>query len=215
MPGDPLRAKMIAEKYLSDVKEVNSVRNMLAYTGYYKGKRVSVMGSGMGMPSIGIYSYELFDKFDVKRIIRVGSAGSYVENVKIRDVVIGITSSTNSNYASQYKLNGTYSASASYELVEKAVNVAKQKNVPYHVGNVFSSDIFYTAGGEEWKKWADLGVLCVEMESYALYCNAAYLKKEALTLLTISDSFVSNEVTTAQERQNSFLQMIEIALEIA
>jgi purine-nucleoside phosphorylase len=215
MPGDPLRAKMIAERFLTNVVEVNNVRNMLGYTGYYKGKRVSVMGSGMGMPSIGIYSYELFDKYNVQKIIRVGSAGSYKEEVKIRDVVIALGSSTNSNYASQYQLNGTYSALATYDLVEKAVKVAKERNIPYHVGSVFSSDIFYTAGGEDWKKWSNLGILGVEMESYALYCNAAYLKKEALTLLTISDSFVSSEVTTAEERQNSFLQMIEIALEIA
>lgn len=215
MPGDPLRAKMIAEKFLTDVKEVNNVRNMLAYTGYYKGKRVSVMGSGMGIPSIGIYSYELFDKYGVEKIIRVGSCGSYVEQAKVRDVIIAVGSCTNSNYAHQYNLPGTYSALASYSLVEQAVKVAKDKKMNYHVGNVLSSDVFYTAGGEEWKKWASMGVLGVEMESYALYCNAAYLKKEALTILTVSDSFVSEEVTTAEERQNTFLAMIEIALEIA
>ncbi|MDR0832240.1 MAG: purine-nucleoside phosphorylase [Bacillales bacterium] len=215
MPGDPLRAKWIAETFLSEVVEVNSVRNMLGYTGNYKGKRVSVMGSGMGMPSIGIYSYELFNVYNVKRIIRVGSAGSYKKEVKIRDVVIAMGSSTNSNYAQQYHLNGTYSALASYNLVEKAVEVAKRKKVNYHVGNVFSSDVFYTAGGDDINKWASMGVSCVEMESYALYCNAAYLGKEALTLLTISDSLITHEATTAEERQTSFAQMIEIALEIA
>ena len=214
MPGDPLRAKFIAETFLEDVKEVNAVRNMFGYTGYYKGKKVSVMGSGMGMPSIGIYSYELFTQYDVKRIIRIGSCGSYKEDVKVRDVIIAVGSSTNSSWADHYKLSGTFSAIATYDLVEKAVASAKARNVRYHVGQVLASDIFYAPYGEEWKKWAQMGVLGVEMESYALYCNAAYLHKKALTILTVSDSFTSHKETTAEERQNSFTQMMEIALEL-
>ena len=214
MPGDPLRAKFIAETFLEDVKEVNSVRNMLGYTGYYKGKRVSVMGSGMGMPSIGIYSYELFSQYDVKRIIRIGSCGSYKEECKVRDVIIAVGSSTNSSWADQYKLPGTYTAIATYDLVEKAVASAKARNVRYHVGQVLASDVFYAPYGEEWKKWAQMGVLGVEMESYALYCNAAFLGKEALTILTVSDSFVSDDITTAEERQKTFTAMMEIALDL-
>lgn len=214
MPGDPLRAKFIADTFLTDVVKVNGVRNMFGYTGYYKGKRVSVMGSGMGMPSIGIYSYELFTQYNVKRIIRIGSCGSYKEDIKVRDVIIAVGSSTNSSWADHYKLSGSYSAIATYELVEKAVAQAKAKNVRYHVGQVLASDIFYAPYGEEWKKWAQMGVLGVEMESYALYCNAAFLGKEALTILTVSDSFVSPEITTAEERQTSFTQMMEIALEL-
>ena len=187
---------------------------MLGYTGYYKGKRVSVMGSGMGMPSIGIYSYELFTQYDVKRIIRIGSCGSYKENVKVRDVIIAVGSSTNSSWADHYKLSGNYSAIATYDLVEKAVASAKARNVRYHVGQVLASDIFYAPYGEEWKKWAQMGVLGVEMESYALYCNAAFLGKEALTILTVSDSFVSDDITTAEERQKTFTAMMEIALDL-
>ena len=214
MPGDPLRAKFIAETFLEDVKVVNTVRNMLGYTGYYKGKRVSVMGSGMGMPSIGIYSYELFSQYDVKRIIRIGSCGSYQENIDLYDIIICQGSCTNSNFASQYNLNGTFSAIGSFDLVEKAVAAAREKKARFHVGNIMASDIFYGADSEEWKKWAAMGVLGVEMESYALYCNAAYLNKKALTILTVSDSFTSKKETTAQERQNSFTQMMEIALEL-
>ena len=214
MPGDPLRAKYIAETYLENPRLVTSVRNMLGYTGYYKGKRVSVMGSGMGMPSIGIYSYELFSQYDVKRIIRIGSCGSYKEECKVRDVIIAVGSSTNSSWAEQYKLPGTYTAIATYDLVEKAVASAKARNVRYHVGQVLASDAFYAPYGEEWKKWAKMGVLGVEMESYALYCNAAFLGKEALTILTVSDSFVSDDITTAEERQKTFTAMMEIALDL-
>ena len=188
MPGDPLRAKFIAETFLEDVKEVNTVRNMLGYTGYYKGKKVSVMGSGMGMPSIGIYSYELFTQYDVKRIIRIGSCGSYKEDVKVRDVIIAVGSSTNSSWTEHYKLPGTFSAIATYDLVEKAVNSAKARNVRYHVGQVLASDIFYAPYGEEWKKWAQMGVLGVEMESFALFHNANHLGKSAACILTISVS---------------------------
>ena len=214
MPGDPLRAKFIAETFLTDVKQFNDVRNMYGFTGTYNGVEVSVMGSGMGMPSIGIYSYELFTQYDVKRIIRIGSCGSYKENVKVRDVIIAVGSSTNSSWADHYKLSGSYSAIATYDLVEKAVASAKARNVRYHVGQVLASDIFYAPYGEEWKKWAQMGVLGVEMESYALYCNAAFLGKEALTILTVSDSFVDTEITTAEERQKTFTAMMEIALDL-
>ena len=214
MPGDPLRAKYIAEHYLENVRQVNGVRNMLGYTGTYKGKEVTVMGSGMGMPSIGIYSYELFAFYGVENIIRIGSCGSYQPDINLYDIIICQGSCTDSNFASQYKLNGTFSALASYELLEKAVDAAKKKNARYHVGNIMSSDIFYGVDGDNWKKWAQMGVLGVEMESYALYCNAAYLHKKALTILTVSDSFTSKQETTAQERQNSFTQMMEIALEL-
>ena len=215
MPGDPLRAKFIAEKFLDNVVQVNAVRNMFAYTGTYKGKKVSVMGSGMGMPSIGIYCHELYAQYGVKRIIRVGSCGAYVEKAKIRDVIIAQGSCTDSNFAHQYQLPGTFSALGTYELIEGAVKYAREKKMPFHVGNVLASDVFYNSDTESWKKWADMGVLAVDMESYALYCTAAKLKKEALTLLTVSDSFVCKEVTTAEERENTFLQMMEIALEIA
>lgn len=214
MPGDPLRAKFIADHYLENVRQVNGVRNMFGFTGTYKGKEVTVMGSGMGMPSIGIYSYELFKFYGVESIIRIGSCGSYQENIDLYDIIICQGSCTNSNFASQYNLNGTFSAIGSFDLVEKAVAAAREKKARFHVGNIMASDIFYGADSEEWKKWAAMGVLGVEMESYALYCNAAYLNKKALTILTVSDSFTSKKETTAQERQNSFTQMMEIALEL-
>lgn len=215
MPGDPLRAKFIAETFLENPKLVNSVRNMFAYTGTYKGKEVTVMGSGMGMPSIGIYSYELFSFYGVEKIIRVGSCGAYQENVKLYDVVIAQGSCTDSNFASQYNLNGTFSALSSYSLLKAAVDEAEKLNVPYHVGNIMSSDIFYNDEKDVWKKWANMGVLAVEMESYALFAQAARLKKQALTILTVSDSLVTHEETTAEEREKSFTAMMKIALEIA
>ena len=214
MPGDPLRAKYIADNYLENVRQVNGIRNMLAFTGTYKGKEVTVMGSGMGMPSIGIYSYELFAFYGVENIIRIGSCGSYQPNINLYDIIICQGSCTDSNFASQYNLNGTFSAIASYSLLEKAVAAAKKKKAHYHVGNVLASDVFYGVDKNNWKKWADMGVLGVEMESYALYCNAAHLHKNALTILTVSDSFTSSLETTAEERQNSFTQMMEIALEL-
>lgn len=215
MCGDPLRAKYIVENFLDDYKLVNSVRNMYCYTGHYKGKEVSVAGSGMGIPSMGIYSYELFNEYDVETIIRVGTAGAYREEVKVGDIVIALGACSDSNYASQYKLNGTFSAIASYDLVETGASICKENNFNYHVGNVFSSDIFYNADKEAWKKWADLGVLAVEMESYGLYLNAAQAHKKALTVLSISDSFITKESTTAEFRQTGFKNMMKLALEIA
>lgn len=215
MPGDPLRAKFIAENFLTDVVLVNSVRNMFGYTGYYKGKKVSVMGSGMGMPSIGIYSHELYSQYGVERIIRVGTCGAYVPECKVFDVIIAQGACTNSSWAHQYGVPGTLSAIASFEMLKDAYEIAKSKNVGVHVGNILSSDIFYNDQPEVWKKWAKLGCLGVEMESYALYTTAALLNKKALCILTVSDSFITHEETTAEERQTSFKQMMEIALEVA
>lgn len=212
MPGDPLRAKYIAEHFLTDVKQVNSVRNMLAFTGKYKGKPVSVMGGGMGMPSVGIYSYELYAFYGVEQIIRIGTCGSYQENVKVFDIIFAQGSCTNSSWGNQYKLGGTFTAIASYDLLEKAVAEARRTNTPFHVGNILSSDVFYGDDPDTWKKWANMGVLGVEMESYALYSNAAFLHKKALTILTVSDSFISHEETTPLERETSFTRMAEIAL---
>ncbi|MFR7592045.1 MAG: purine-nucleoside phosphorylase [Longibaculum sp.] len=215
MPGDPLRAKYLAETYLEDVQQFNAVRNMLGYTGTYKGKKVSIMGSGMGQPSIGIYSYELFSQYGVEAIIRIGSCGALVEHVHMRDVIIAQGSCTDSNFAHQFELPGTYSAISSYDLLEKAVTQAKEKNVTYHVGNVIASDIFYHFDQGTTEKWASMGCLGVEMESYALFATAARLGKKALTLLTVSDSLVTNEQTTPEEREKTFTAMMEIALEIA
>ena len=214
MPGDPLRAKFIAENFLEDVSLFNDVRGMLGYTGNYKGKRVSVMGSGMGVPSIGIYSYELIHKYGVKNLIRIGSCGACSPNLNLYDIVVGMASSTDSNYAHQYKLDGIYSANCSWELLRKTYEVSKEQNIDINVGNIFCSDIFYNADSEEWKKWAKMGVLAVDMESYALYCNANYANVNAITILTVSDSLVHKTETTPEERQNSFTKMMKLALEL-
>lgn len=214
MPGDPLRAKFIAEKYLQDIVCFNTVRNMFGYTGTYKGEKVSIMGSGMGMPSIGIYSYELYKFYDVDSIIRIGSAGSLRDDVHVMDIVIGMGACTNSNYVSQYKLNGTFAPIANYELLNKAVEVAKLQGKKAVVGNILSSDTFYsndTTANDSWKK---MGVIAVEMEAAALYMNAALLNKKALCILTISDHIYLDENLSAEERQLGFSNMIEIALDI-
>lgn len=215
MPGDPLRAKYIADHYLSDVTCFNEVRNMLGFTGTYQGKRVSVMGGGMGMPSVGIYSYELYHFYGVESIIRIGSAGGFSDDVKVRDIVVGISASTNSNYAAQYKLPGTIAPTADFSLVERAVAEARKNDIPVKVGNILSSDTFYSADAAANDAWKAMGVLCVEMEAAALYLNAAYAKKKALCLLTISDHLYTGEALSAQERQTSFHEMMEIALKIA
>ncbi len=215
LPGDPLRAKFIAETYLENPVQFNSVRNMFGYTGTYKGKKISIMGSGMGMPSIGIYSYELIHFYGVKNLIRIGSCGAIQEDIKIRDIIIGISASTNSNYASQYDLPGTFAPTASWTLVKKAVDIAESKGIQTRVGNILSSDIFYDDDPDTWRKWAKMGVLAIEMEAAALYMNAARAGVNALCVLTVSDSLVSHEVTTAEERQTSFTNMMEIALELA
>lgn len=215
MPGDPLRAKYIADHYLEDVVCFNNVRNMFGYTGYYKGKRISVMGSGMGIPSIAIYSYELFTQYGVESIIRVGSIGGMRKDVHVRDVIIAQGACTDSNFISQYKLPGTFSAISSYDLLEKAVNQAKAMNLNYHVGNILSTDMFYHADGDYVEKWAGMGVLAVEMEAYGLFAQAAHLNKKALVICTVSDSLVSNEAMSSEEREKSLNEMIELALEIA
>ncbi len=217
MPGDPLRAKYIAEHYLENAQLVNNVRGVQGYTGEYKGKRVSVMASGMGMPSIGIYSYELYNYYGVENIIRVGSAGAMSDKLKLRDIVAGMSAYTTSNYGYQFGFDGTLAPCCSYELLTKAVEAGKRLGQPIVPGPVFSSDCFYEQGGYETAagKLMKLGVLCVEMEAYALYLNAAAAGKNALALLTISDSIVTGEALPAEDRQNTFTKMMEIALEIA
>jgi purine-nucleoside phosphorylase len=216
MPGDPLRAKFIAETYLKDAKLVNTVRNVFAYTGTYQGKRVSVMASGMGMPSMGIYSWELYKEFGVETIIRVGTTGAYQKEIKLFDILIAQGASTDSNWSSQFPIKGaTFSALGSYELIEKAVRDCQAKKLPYRVGNVLSSDVFYDADPNKWKAWADLGVLGVEMEAYALYSNAARLGKKALAIMTVSDSFHYHEILTPEQREKGLKQMLEVALAIA
>lgn len=214
MPGDPLRAKFIAEKYLTDVKEFNSVRNMLGFTGKYKGKEISVMGGGMGMPSIGIYSYELYNFYDVDTIIRIGSAGGISDDVHMRDLVIGMGASTNSNYAAQYNLPGTIAPIADFEILREAVETAEKHGINVKVGNVLSSDTFYNADSTFNDRWKEMGILCVEMEAAALYLNAIKAHKKALCMLTISDHLYTGESMSAEERQTSFHEMMEVALEV-
>ena len=216
MPGDPLRAKFIAETYLDNAKLVNNVRGIQGYTGEYKGKPVSVMASGMGMPSIGIYSYELFNEYDVQNIIRVGSAGMISPKLQIRSIVAAMSAYSNSNYGVQFGFKGNLAPCCSFELLEKAVGEARRMGITMPVGPVYSSDIFYDASAvKPVTILKDLGVLCTEMETYALYLNAARAGKNALALLTISDNVFTGESLTAQEVRETFTQMMEIALEIA
>lgn len=215
MPGDPLRAKYIAETFLENAVCYNTVRNMLGYTGYYKGKKMSVQGSGMGMPSIGIYSYELFSEYDVDSIIRVGTIGGMAENVELRDVILAEGACTDSAYAGQYNLNGTFAPVASFDLLRKAAENAEKMGIKYHVGNILSSDKFYNDDKEASKNWLKMGVLGVEMEAAALYMNAARLNKSALCIATVSDHIFKETSTTAEERQTSFKDMMLIALETA
>ena len=221
MPGDPLRSKFIAENFFEEAKLINNVRGVQGYTGKYKGTPVTVMASGMGMPSIGIYSYELFNFFGVENIIRVGSAGAINEKIKVRDIVIGMGASTNSNFASQYRLPGTLSAICGFELLKACVNEADRMGVKYHVGNLLSSDTFYndldglTADEFPAHLWGKMGVMAIEMEAAALYYNAARCGKNALAVCTVSDHIITGEETTAEERQNSFTEMMELALNTA
>ena len=215
LPGDPLRAKWIAETFLKDSFCFNKVRNMFGYTGTYNGKRVSVMGTGMGVPSISIYSHELIAYYGVKNLIRVGSAGSYQKNVRLRDIVIAMAASSNSG-VNELRFGGAdYAPTASFELFEKAIHVAREKQIPIKAGNVFTSDEFYADDFESYKKWSKFGVLCVEMETAGLYTVAAKHNVNALTILTISDSLVTGERTTSKERESTFEEMIQIALELA
>ncbi len=215
MPGDPARAEFIAKTFLTDAKLINNVRKISGYTGTYRGEKVSVMASGMGIPSIGIYSYELYNFFGVDNILRVGSAGSINENIKVRDVVFGMGACTDSNFASQYHLPGAFAPTADYELLQVAVAEAQKLGARYHVGNLLSSDKFYNDDPTDTLKWAKMGVMAVEMEAAALYMNAARAGKRALALCTISDHIILHEETTPEERQNSFTQMMEIALNTA
>ncbi len=215
LPGDPLRAKWIAETFLENAVCFNRVRNMFGYTGTYKGKKISVMGTGMGAPSISIYAHELITEYGVKNLIRVGSAGSYQEHVKIRDIVLAMAASSNSG-VNELRFGGAdYAPTANFDLFNKAVNIAKEKNIEIKAGNVFTSDEFYADDFESYKKWSKFGVLCVEMETAGLYTVAAKHKVNALTILTISDSLVTGERTTSEERETTFSEMIQIALELA
>ena len=215
MPGDPLRSKYIVENYIDNAKLVNDVRGIQGYTGTYKGKPISVMASGMGMPSMGIYSYELFNFYNVGHIIRVGTAGAINIDLKVRSVVAGIAASTNSEFAmSQFGIKGHFSASASFRMLETAVAVAREKGIEMVVGNLYCTDLFYDASGAA-VEWGKLGHLAVEMESYALYTNAMQAGKEALTICTVSDHVLTGESLDAITRQNTFTDMMEIALDTA
>ena len=213
MSGDPLRAKFMAEKYLSNPQQFNTLRNMFGYTGTYQGKKVGVMGHGMGMPSIGIYSYELYHFYDVKQIIRVGTAGCIQDNVKIGDVILAEGACTDSNYMNQFQLPGTYAPIASFDLLQKAALKSEELGIRYHVGNVLSSDVFYDEA-ENWKKWRKMGVLAIEMESAALYANAVRAGKKALSLLTVSDNIVTKEETSGEVRQTAFTHMMDVAFSL-
>lgn len=214
MPGDPLRAKFVAETFLTDAVQVNGVRGMLGFTGKYKGVPVSVQGSGMGIPSIGIYSYELFHFYDVENIIRIGTAGSLQPELHIGDIVLAQGACTNSGYAAQFGLPGTMAPIASWSLLRKAWDITREKGLACTVGNVLSSDCFYDASSPA-GKWAQMGVLAIEMEAAALYLNAIHAKKNALAILTVSDEVFTGRETTAQERQTAFTHMMEVALETA
>ena len=214
LPGDPLRAKFIAENFLEKPVLFNEVRGMLGYTGEYKGKKVSVMGTGMGSPSMAIYSWELINIFGVKNLIRIGSCGAMQNDIKLYDIILAMGAATNSNYAHQWNLPGQFPITASYELLEKAKKIADEKNYKVHVGNVLSSDVFYNADETATEKWAKMGILAEEMETTSLYLNAASAGAKALTILTVSDHMITHEQTTQEERQTSFTKMIEIALDI-
>ena len=212
LPGDPLRAQYIAENYLENARIFNKIRGMFGYTGEYDGKKVSVMGTGMGMPSMAIYAHELITVYGCKNLIRIGSAGSYQEDVHTRDLVLAVASSTDSRFEYTFGLPGHFSPCADFELMMAAQASALQEQIPLKAGNVASVDVFYDDDTEVWKKWAKMGVLAVEMESAALYMNAARYGAKALTLLTISDNFVTGEKLTAEERETSFTEMIRVAL---
>lgn len=215
MPGDPLRAKFIADNFLTDVFQFNGVRNMFGFTGKYKGKWISVMGSGMGMPSIGIYSYELYKFYDVDTIVRIGSAGSYVERLNVYDTVLVTEAYSDSTYAKLAAGIRGKKLKSTKSLNTKLQNIAKKLNIELKPAVCHSADVFYNNEPDYWKTVRDKGCECVEMESFALFTNAKMLGKKAACLLTISDSFVTSQVTTAEERQNSFTNMMKIALELA
>lgn len=213
MAGDPLRAKFMAENFLENPVQFNNVRGMLGFTGTHNGKRVSVMGHGMGIPSIGIYTYELYNFYDVKTIIRVGSAGSINEDLHVGDLCIAMGACTNSNYGDQFELPGTYSPIADFDLLRGAADACERMGYHYKVGNVLSSDTFYSENAHN-DKWMNMGVLAVEMEATALYMNAARARKRALVILTISDHILTGEATTAEERQTTFTHMMDVAFSL-
>ncbi len=215
LPGDPLRAKYVADHYLENPVCFNTVRNMLGYTGTYHGKKISVMGSGMGIPSMGIYATELYTQFGVEALIRIGSAGGITENVKVRDVVIAMAASTNSSYGAAYGLPGYFTPTADYGMLEESVKAARKLKVNIAVGQVYSSDFFYYPQPDINQKMRDLGILAVEMETAGLYWTAAACHKKALSILTVSDHLFTGESLSAIERQESFHDMMEIALETA
>lgn len=214
MAGDPLRAKFMAEHFLDNPKQFNTLRNMYGYTGTHRGKRVSVMGHGMGIPSIAIYSYELFHFYGVQQIIRTGTAGCIQPGMQLGDVVIAQAACTDSNYLHQYNLPGTYAPIADYGLLSGAVEQCKAMGIAYHVGNVLSSDVFYDEN-EQWRRWQKMGILAIEMEAAALYANAASAGRKALTLLTVSDNIATGEATTAEQRQTAFTKMMDVAFSLA
>ena len=213
LPGDPLRAKYIAENFLDGPRCYNEIRNMYGFTGTYRGVPVSVQGTGMGMPSIGIYSWELMEEYGVRNLIRIGTAGSFHEEIKVRDIVVGVTASTDSNYAHAFSLPGTYAPGASYELLSKLRDASEKTGITFHAGNILSADVFYETEPDWWKRWASMGVMAVEMEAAALYMNAAYHRANALAMMTISDHFVTGESAGSEEREKDFTGMMRLALE--
>lgn len=215
MPGDPLRAQFIAENYLENARQINAIRCMYAYTGTYKGKKVSVMAGGIGVPSTATHAYELYNLYDVENIIRVGTAGGIADGLEIGDIILAMGACYNSRLVDQYGLPGTFSAIASYPLLQAAVDKAKEKSVKFQVGNIISNDVFYPEELYSTVKWRNMGVLAVEMEAAALYTLAARHKKQALAILTVSDHIVTGVKSSAEERQTSFRAMMELALEIA
>lgn len=215
MPGDPKRSRFIAENFLENAVLFNDLRGVQGYTGLYRGKRVSVMASGMGMPSMGIYSYELFSFFDVKAILRIGTIGGMSERVGVRDIILGMGASTDSAFATQYHLPGTYAPLASFSLLSAAARIAGERGIRAHVGNILSTDVFYWDEPTDNARWQKLGILGVEMEAAALYMNAARLGKEALAICTVSNHLLTGEETTAEERERGFTDMMNLALETA
>ena len=215
MPGDPLRARYIAENFLDSPVLYNETRNMYGYTGTYKGVPVSVQGSGMGMPSMGIYSWELFTYYDVENIIRIGTAGSFSSDIKIGDIVVSLAASTDSNYEHTFGLPGHFSPCASWELLCRLKEISDAEGINIKAGNTVSCDVFYEIGEDWWKKWASMNVLAVEMEAAALYMNAAYNHRNALAIMTISDHFISGEKASLEDRERNFTDMMKLALETA
>ena len=215
LPGDPLRARFIAENFLENARCYSQVRNMFGFTGTYKGVPVSVQGTGMGMPSMGIYSYELIHEYKCRNLIRVGTAGSFREDLGLGEVVVAVGASTDSNFAHTYKLNGTFAPTASYELLSKVRDASQESGIGFTAGNLVSCDVFYENDPDWWKAWARVGVLGVEMEAAALYMNCAAGGANALAIMTISDNFVTNAKSTVEERETSFTNMMKLALETA